>query len=284
MSSSSKVSSPSKSTRKLALVTGSSSGIGRATVEAFSAAGWDVVATLRSPEKEATLQKLPGVVLKKLDVTNVETIRSVLTETITEYGRIDAVVNNAGYGLVGVFEDLEEQQIRRQFDTNVFGLMSVCREVIPHLRQQGFGHIINVSSVGGQITFPLYSAYHSTKWAVEGFTESLQFELSGFGIKTVLIEPGAIKTDFYDRSADRAKQKVGSPYKSFVDHMYTQFDKASETAESPDGVARTIVKAASTSKPKQRYAVGGNAPALLALRKVLPARAFTGMVKKALKI
>lgn len=276
--------SSAKSERKLALITGSSSGIGRATVEAFSAAGWDVVATLRSPEKETSLQNLPGVVLKKLDVTDVDTITAVLKETYKEFGRIDAVVNNAGYGLVGVFEDLEDGQIRRQFDTNVFGLMSVCREVIPYLRKQGFGHIINVSSVGGQITFPLYSAYHSTKWAVEGFTESLQFELNRFGIKTVLIEPGAIKTDFYDRSADRAKVTLGSPYKSFVDHMNIQFDKAAETAESPVGVARIIVKAASTNKPKQRYAVGGNAPALIALRKMLPASAFTGMVKKVLKI
>jgi len=270
--------------QNVAIVTGSSSGIGRTVVEAFSHAGWVVVATMRTPEKEKQLQSLPGVVVKALDVTRPESIKRTMAEVIAAYGRIDAVVNNAGYGLVGVFEDTTEEQIRRQFDTNVFGLMAVCREAIPFLRKQGSGRIINVSSVGGQITLPLYSSYHATKWAVEGFTESLQFELAPFGIQTVLIEPGAIKTDFYERSADRAAVPTGSPYKNFVDHVYTQYDLAAKKAETGEGVARAVVTAASVRKPRARYAVGGNAGALIKLRRLLPHRVFTGIVNKVLKL
>ncbi len=271
------------SSKQVVIITGSSTGIGRSAVEIFSAAGWIVAATMRTPEKEHSLGALPGVELKVLDVTNTESIKQTVKDIYEHYGRIDAVVNNAGYGLVGVFEDTTEEQVRRQFDTNVFGLMSVCREVIPYLRKQGFGRIINVSSVGGRITLPLYSSYHSTKWAVEGFTESLQFELAPFGIRTVLIEPGAIKTDFYDRSADRAELAGSSPYKSYADQVYSQFEAAAKGAESPVNVAKKILHAASVRSPKTRYAVGGNAPALLALRKVLPESVFTGMVKMILK-
>lgn len=271
------------SSQQVVIITGSSTGIGRAAVETFSAAGWIVAATMRTPEKENILGNLPGVELKVLDVTNTDSIKQTIKDVYERYGRIDAVVNNAGYGLVGVFEDTTEEQIRRQFDTNVFGLMAVCREVIPFFRKQGFGRIINVSSVGGRITLPLYSSYHSTKWAVEGFTESLQFELAPFGIRTILIEPGAIKTDFYDRSADRTELPGTSPYKRYADQVYYQFDAAAKGAESPTKVAKKILHAATIRSPKTRYAVGGNAPALLALRKVLPESVFTGMVKMILK-
>jgi NAD(P)-dependent dehydrogenase (short-subunit alcohol dehydrogenase family) len=275
--------SQASSSQKVVIVTGSSTGIGRAAVETFSEAGWIVAATMRTPAKEKELSKMPGVELKVLDVTNTDSIKQAIKDVYDRYGRIDAVVNNAGYGLVGVFEDTTEEQIRRQFDTNVFGLMAVCREVIPYLRKQGFGRIINISSVGGRITLPLYSSYHSTKWAVEGFTESLQFELAPFGIRTILIEPGAIKTDFYDRSADRAKLPSSSPYKSYADQVYNQFDTAAKGAKGPQIVAKKILLAASVKSPKTRYAVGGNAPALIALRKVLPESVFTGMVKMILK-
>ena len=276
--------SNSNASKKVALVTGSSTGIGRSTVEHLSAAGWTVIATMRTPAKEQTLQKLPGVSLQTLDVTDVQSIRRALAETVQKHGRIDALVNNAGYGLVGAFEEIAEEQIRKQFETNVFGLMSVCREALPYLRKQGGGRIINISSVGGRITFPLYSAYHSTKWAVEGFTESLQYELAPFGIRTVLIEPGAIRTDFYDRSADKPKTKDGSPYENFVEKLMAQYDKIGATAVGPEAVAKVIVRAAEVNQPKLRYSVGGQAPLLLFLRRLLPDRAFNGMVKSNLGI
>lgn len=269
---------------KVALVTGSSTGIGRSTVKHLSAAGWTVVATMRSPDKEQELQTLPGVRLQSLDVTDVQSIRAVLAHTIETFGRLDVLVNNAGYGLVGAFEEIAEAQIRKQFETNVFGLMSVCREALPYLRKQESGRIINISSVGGRITFPLYSAYHATKWAVEGFTESLQYELAPFGIRTVLIEPGAIRTDFYDRSADKPKSAVGSPYKSFVDKLMAKYDRVGATAVGPEAVAKVIVRAAEASQPRLRYSVGGQAPLLLLLRRLLPDRAFNGMVKSNLGI
>ncbi len=183
-------------TNKTVLITGSSSGIGKATVLRFQQAGWNVAATMRSPEKEAELGKLEGIALVRLDVTSEDSIAAAIGETIQRFGAIDVVVNNAGYGLVGPFEASTPEQVRRQFETNVFGLMNVVRAVLPHIRERRAGVIVNVASMGGRITFPLYSPYHGTKWAVEGFSEGLQFELEQFGIRVKIIEPGAIKTDF----------------------------------------------------------------------------------------
>ena len=132
---------------------------------------------MRTPEKSEDLQKIADVETFRLDVTDVDSIKSAIDGTLEKFGRIDAVVNNAGYGLVGAFEAATQEQIEKQFQTNVFGLMNVCREILPYFREQKRGTIVNVASVGGRITFPLYSLYHATKWAVEGFSESLQYEL-----------------------------------------------------------------------------------------------------------
>ncbi len=155
------------------LITGSSSGIGKATAIYFAERGWKMVATMRTPEKAGEWAQHSNVTLMRLDVLEIDSIKQAISDTINKFGRIDAVVNNAGYGLVGAFEASTNEQIQRQFDTNVFGLMNVCREIIPHFREQRGGTIINVASMGGQLTFPLYSLYHGTKWAVEGFSESL---------------------------------------------------------------------------------------------------------------
>lgn len=187
---------------KTILITGASSGIGKAIAVHFADKGWNVAATMRHPENETDLAGRSGVKLYRLDVTDNNSIRQSMADTIQDFNRIDVVVNNAGYGAIGIFEKATKEQIQRQFDINVFGVMNVTRFILSHFRKQRNGVIINITSMGGLITFPIYSVYHATKWAVEGFSESLQYELRPFNIKVKLVEPGAIKTDFYSRSQE----------------------------------------------------------------------------------
>ena len=159
--------------KKTVLITGTSSGIGKATVLEFAKMGWNVIATQRNPEKEKDFDAFPNVKMYSLDVTNLESIKQTISQVQRDYGKIDVVVNNAGYGVDGAFEAMSDEIIEKQFNTNVFGLMRVTREAIKHMRPNGGGMIIQISSMGGKITFPLYSIYHATKFAVEGFADSL---------------------------------------------------------------------------------------------------------------
>ncbi len=265
------------------LITGTSSGIGRATVKYFSEKGWNVAATMRSPEKENELGKLPNVKLYKLDVLDSASIESAIQATIRDFGGLDVVVNNAGYGAVGIFEAATDTQIRRQFDTNVFGVMNVIRAILPHFREKRNGTIVNVTSMGGLITFPLYSVYHGTKWAVEGFAEALQFELRQFNIRVKNVEPGAIKTDFYERSMDLFKKDGLTAYDNYQNIVYSKTQQVGETASGPEVVAKKIFKAATDTNYKLRYPVGGNAPVFLALRRLLPLNWFHGIVRSVLE-
>src|SRR5215212_3491116 len=215
---------------KVVLITGASTGIGKETAKLFQVKNWKVAATMRSPEKADDLQRIVDIECIRLDVTESESIRTAVSQTIEQFGRIDVVVNNAGYGLVGPFEAATDEQIRRQFDTNVFGVMNVCREILPIFRDQKRGTIVNVASMGGRITFPLYSLYHATKWAIEGFSEALQYEVKQFGIKIKIIEPGPIKTDFYDRSQDLTRKDGLTAYDSFIDRAMPNLQKAGANA------------------------------------------------------
>jgi len=262
---------------KVILVTGASTGIGRETVKLFQAKNWKVAATMRRPEEAEDLQKIADVECIRLDVTDIDSIRSAIAETLEKFGRIDAVVNNAGYGVVGPFEASTYEQVNRQLQTNIIGLMNVCREIIPYFREQKRGHIVNIASVGGRMTFPLYSLYHATKWAVEGFSESLQYELEQFNIRVKIIEPGPIKTDFYDRSQVIAKKEGLTAYDHFVEKVVPNMQKAG--AEAPDGsvVAQTIYDAVTDDSKRLRYGV--NTKGILALRRLLPERAFKRFIK-----
>lgn len=264
---------------KTILITGSSSGIGRATALYFAAKGWNVAATMRSPQREFKLAKLPNVKVYPLDVTRPETIKEAVTAAISDFGGIDVVVNNAGYGGVGIFEAASQEQIERQFGTNVFGVMNVIREILPHFRERKGGTIINVTSVGGIITFPIYSVYHATKWAVEGFAESLQYELKPFNIKVKNIEPGAIKTDFYDRSQDLFKKDGLNAYDSYQKVAFANTQAAGANAPGPDIVARAIWKAANARSFRLRYPAGIQAAALIATKLLLPLSAFRAIVR-----
>lgn len=265
--------------KKTIFITGASSGIGRAAVELFAKKGWQVAATMRSPEKESSLHKLENVRLFRLDVTQPETIAEALKGALKAFGDVDVLLNNAGYGAVGIFEKAEPAQIQKQFDTNVFGLMNVTRAFLPHFRKRKSGRIINISSVGGRITFPVYSVYHATKWAVEGFSESLHFELRPFNIDVKLVEPAAIKTDFYGRSKD-VFQKVGfSGYDAYEKVTLANADKFGEDAPGPEVVAKTIWKAATSNCKKMRYPSSVQGKMLLFIRKIIPLRWFLFIVR-----
>jgi NAD(P)-dependent dehydrogenase (short-subunit alcohol dehydrogenase family) len=266
---------------KTVLITGASTGIGKATAILFQQRGWNVVATMRAPQKATDLAALNNVICLPLDVTDPLSIHSAIAEAIGKFGAIDVVVNNAGYGLVGAFETSTPEQIRRQFETNVFGLMAVTREVLPHLRSQNQGVIVNISSVGGRLTFPLYSLYHSTKWAVEGFSESLQFELRPFNIRVKIVEPGPIKTDFYDRSADVTTNPDIKDYDGYVSKVLPKTNQAGVDGLPPEAVAQTIYQASTDRSWKLRYPVG-NIGAFLILRKLLPESWFTAIVRRML--
>lgn len=266
--------------KKTVLITGTSSGIGKASVFEFAQMGWNVIAIQRNPEKEHDFDALPQVKLVQLDVTNLEQIKRALTEAQKEFGKLDVIVNNAGYGVDGTFEAMSDEIIEKQFNTNVFGLMRVTRVAIKLMRPAGGGTIIQISSMGGKITFPLYSIYHATKFAVEGFTESLQYELSQFDIKLKLIEPGPIVTDFYGRSRQFIKPSNTTAYDQFISKFDEAASKVLKTAEGPEVVAKIIAKAAIDPTNRMRYPVGKPGRMLLVLRKLLPDSLYFMLVKK----
>ncbi|MCY7352787.1 MAG: SDR family oxidoreductase [Cytophagaceae bacterium] len=263
---------------KTILITGASSGIGKTAAQYFAQNGWNVAATMRRPEQEQDLGKLPNVKLFRLDVLDSATIRQAIHDTIAAFGGLDVVVNNAGYGAVGIFEAASAEQIQRQFDTNVFGVMNVVREILPYFREKRDGTIINVTSMGGLVTFPIYSIYHATKWAVEGFAEALQFELRPFNIRVKNIEPGAIKTDFYSRSQDLFRKEGLTAYDKYQRVTFENSQKEGQKAPGPEVVAKKIFQAANDRSFRLRYPVGSQSPVLLTLRRLLPLSWFTGMV------
>jgi NAD(P)-dependent dehydrogenase (short-subunit alcohol dehydrogenase family) len=262
------------------LITGASSGIGAATAAMFHQRGWNVVATMRKPGQERVD---PRWLELALDVTQPESIATALAAAVARFGQLDAVVNNAGYGLVGTFESMSEEVIRRQFETNVFGLMRVCRAALPLLRGQnqgqGGGVIINVASMGGRLTFPFYSVYHASKWAVEGFSESLAFEAEQVGVRVKLIEPGAIKTDFYSRSMDFVHDRGLAAYNAAVDRGMKKMNAAGAKGAPASAVAEAIWQAATDGSARLRYVVGSDAKSLLGLRRLLGIDALRGIIK-----
>src|SRR5260221_7463193 len=261
---------------KTVLITGCSSGIGRATAKYFQFHGWDVIATMRSPEKEKELLKLPNVICPKLDVTKPTTIKSAIKEGIEKFGKIDVIVNNAGYPLYGPFEASTIEQIRQQFEVNVFGCINVIKEMVPYFRKARHGTIINVTSLGGRITFPLFSVYHSTKFALEGLSEAMRYELRPFRVKIKMIEPGAVKTNFYSKSMETVTLKEYNHYMKKVSGL---IGVADDFGVPPEHVAKTIFDAANDNSFKQRYIVGILASWLLFSRKYLPDGVYNFIVR-----
>ncbi|MFM9905650.1 MAG: SDR family oxidoreductase [Pyrinomonadaceae bacterium] len=264
---------------KVVLITGASSGIGLHTAKLFQSKNWKVAATMRTPENALELQKIVDVECFRLDVTDNESIRSAIAATLEKFGRIDAVVNNAGFAVVGPFEAATQEQIERQINTNVYGVMNVCREILPIFREQKAGIIVNVASMGGRLTFPLYSIYHASKWALEGFSEALQFEVKDFGIKIKIIEPGPIKTDFYERSMSISKKEGLTAYDNFVARAMPNLQNAGEKGPDGSAVAEVIYRSVTDDASKIRYPV--NSSLILFLRRLLPDSLFLRLIRKA---
>jgi NAD(P)-dependent dehydrogenase (short-subunit alcohol dehydrogenase family) len=244
---------------KTIIITGASSGFGRETAKLFQGKGWNVVATMRSPENEQELSELENVLVTRLDVQDPESIQNAVQEAIQHFGSIDVLVNNAGFGLMGVFESATPEQIQKQYAVNVFGLMNVTRAVLPQMRQQGSGTIINMSSFGGQIGLPLGTLYNSSKFAVEGFSESLSHEVSTLGISVKIIEPGAVATNFRT-GIEMIKNEVPA-YIPIMTNFFARYQPT--TAHLPkassEDVAQTIYDAATDDKAQLRYVIGEDA-------------------------
>lgn len=261
---------------KTIMITGSSSGIGKAAAKYFAKKGWNVIASMRSPERETELSLLENVLVTKLDVEQQETIQEAIKVGLDRFGTIDVLLNNAGYGAMGIFEAASDEQIRKQFEVNVFGLMRVIKTILPHFRAKNNGLIINISSMGGKLTFPTLSLYHSTKFAVEGFTECLSFELAPQNIRLKMIEPGVVKTDFFGRSIEILSDESLTDYQEYFNSVQPALDKTinSESISSPELVAETIYQAATDGTSQLRYVVGEDAKAILELRRELGEEAF----------
>lgn len=261
---------------KTIFITGASSGIGQQAALLFQRNGWNVVASMRSPEQDQVLAGLPNVICPVLDVTDDASIDHAVAEALARFGQIDVVLNNAGYGLIGAFETFDKAQIERQFQTNVFGLMAVTRALLPHMRQRRAGTIVNVTSFAGRSIFPVYSVYHASKWAVEGFSESLQYELREYNLRVKIIEPGIVKTAFWGRSTDRHNRSGIHAYDSYGEPVLDLIDNAAALiATQPEDVANIIWRAANDGSSRLRYVVGLDAHVTLGIRKVLSDSAYT---------
>ena len=240
---------------KAVLITGCSTGIGRATAERLVAAGWKVYATARKPEAIADLAA-KGCKTLALDVCDESSMRAAVATIETAEGAIGVLINNAGYGLEGAFEELPMEAVRRQFETNVFGLITMTRLVLPAMRRQRWGRIVNLSSMGGKLTLPGGAYYHATKHAVESLSDALRFEVKGFGIDVVVIEPGPIKTQFGDTAINGIAAPADSPYAAFNAQLAAQIRAAYEGGPmarfsgSPESVAAAIEKAITVANPR----------------------------------
>ncbi|WCT11581.1 SDR family oxidoreductase [Mucilaginibacter jinjuensis] len=248
--------------QKTIFITGASTGLGKATAKLFQSKGWNVIATMRNPEKETELSQLENVTLLPLDVTNTEQIKNAVTTSIALHP-IDVVFNNAGYGLMGALEALSDEQILKQVNTNLLGVIRVTHAFIPHFREKKSGLFISTTSMGGLLGFPLNSIYHATKFGIEGWSESMSFELGlhNIGIKTVA--PGGIATDFLDRSLDRSSHPA---YKDLDDKLFGLVEAMMQNAATAEQIAGVVYEAATDGKDQVRYVAGDDAKAMYARR------------------
>ena len=274
------------SNQKVSIVTGSSSGIGLETALILARNGYFTYATMRTPEKDAPIktavekENLPIKVIQ-LDVTDDESLKNAINHVTSEAGRIDVLVNNAGYGLVGALEDLSMEEIKTQFETNLFGLVRVIQAVLPTMRRQRSGRILNLSSGAGLFGYPGGSAYVSTKFAVEGLSESIAYELEPFGIKVILIEPGFIQTNFSNSMVVAKKaQDPTSPYSQMMQRIVASSNELAKNGSSADLVANVILDAATNPSPRLRYLVGKDVEAWAASKKSMDKSEFFNMIKK----
>ena len=258
------------------LVTGVSSGIGLAAAKAFAAKGFEVFGTSRNP---SNTEPIPGVELVRLDVTDAASVSAAVSTVVQRAGRIDILVNNAGVGVIGAAEESSVAQAQQLFETNFFGLVRLTREVLPYLRAQGSGRIINVASVLGFLPAPYGALYAASKHAVEGYSESLDHETRDFGVRVLVVEPGYTNTSF-EANAVAADSPIAS-YAPTREHVRRALTKAVQDGDDPAVVARVVLKAATDGRPKLRYPAGPLARRLTLLRKFAPAALLDKGIRKA---
>lgn len=258
---------------KRILITGASSGIGEGTAHYFAAQGWQVIATMRNPQEGQFDHE--NIRTLALDVTDKTSIQNAVAFIKAEYGALDVVLNNAGYGAAGPLEAATDAQIKRQFDVNLFGVIDMTRAFLPMFRAQKSGLFINISSIGGLITMPMFSLYHATKWGVEGFSESLRYELNGLGVQVKIVEPGGVKTDFSGRSLDMFDIGDHADYQPFVERMLANFTPDRQgTYSTAEDMAKVIFTAATDNSDQMRYVAGPDAQALWERRQAVPVETF----------
>lgn len=263
---------------KTILITGASTGIGKETAKLFQQKRWNVIVTMRTPEKEIEFADLENTLVTRLDVLDLGSIQNAVEEGIKKFGKIDVLVNNAGYGAYGPLEAFPRENILRQFNTNVIGLLDVTRAVLPHFRKNKSGVIVNISSIGGKMTFPLGSLYHGTKFAVEGISEALSFEMEQIGVKVKIVEPGMIATDFGGRSFDFQTGEIAD-YQPIIGALMKVW-QGGELKPSPANlVAEVIYRAATDESSTLRYRAGDDANFLLDNRQKMEEDEFINMIK-----
>ena len=263
---------------KTIFITGSSSGLGRAAARLFASRGWRVIATMRSPDRETALASSPAVVLMPLDITDPDQIGRAAANAVAA-GGVDVVFNNAGYGMAGPLEGVTDQQMLRMVNTNLLGPIRTTKAFIPHFREKRAGLFINTTSIGGLITVPFNSLYHATKWALEGWSESMAFELNQFGIGMKTVSPGGMKTDFFTRSFDTGGHPAYEELVSKVMGVITDPQQFA-TYSTPDQIAEVVFEAATDGKNQLRYVAGADAKATYAARLQLGDEGFREAIRQ----
>ncbi len=273
--------------KQVALITGCSSGIGYETSILLAQNGFRTYATMRNTDKGDKLKEIAekenlDLKIIKLDVTDDYSIQNAIKEIVQETNRIDVLVNNAGNNIAGAVEDLSIEEFKEQFETNFFGLIRVTKVVLPIMRKQNNGIIVNLSSIAGKMAIPLNSAYVSSKFAVEGFSESIRYELEDFGIKVILIEPGVIKSNFYEniKMSKNSLMDPKSPYQPITQKIFEAFLPMLEYAFPTKIVADVILEAVNSDNPNIRYTVGDDAKSIIEARKKLSDKEFENWVKE----
>lgn len=263
---------------KTIFITGASTGLGRATAKLFAEKGWQVIATMRKPENEKELNKLANVHVMALDILNLNQIQLVVHDVLSKFN-VDVVFNNAGYGLAGPFEAASDEQIIKNINTNLLGTMKVTKEFIPYFRQKNKGLFITTTSIGGTVTMPMNSVYHATKFGLEGWSESLSYELEPFNITVKTIAPGGISTDFSGRSLDISFHEAYSEAFEKIAGVFRDPERASNHS-TPEQIADTVYEAATDDKKQLKYIAGNDARQYFELRNSLSQEDFRKEVKK----